>query len=162
VVLERICGLARLVRGSAVAALENVALWHERDISHSSAERVIGPDATILLDFMLDRFTGLVENLVVYETRMADNIKMTHGVIFSQMLLLALIKSGMTREDAYAVVQDNAMKAWQNGTSFKDLLLADSKVMSCINPQEVEEIFQVRNFLRHINFIFKRIFGDDV
>jgi adenylosuccinate lyase len=161
VLSENLSGLARLMRSYAIAAMENVPLWHERDISHSSAERIIGPDATILLDFMLDRFTGLLENLVVYETRMADNIKMTHGVIFSQILLLVLIESGMTREDAYAVIQDNAMKAWQEGVSFKDLILADSKVMSSITQQQVEEIFQERNFLKHITVIFKRIFGDN-
>ena len=115
VLSENISGLARLMRGYALAAMENVALWHERDISHSSVERVIGPDATILLDFMLSRFTRLVDELVVYPDRMLENLNLTRGVIFSQMVLLKLVEKGMTREQAYAVVQDNAMRAWHDG-----------------------------------------------
>ncbi len=130
VLSENLSGLARLMRSYALASLENIALWHERDISHSSVERVIAPDATILLDFMLDRFTGLVENLVVYPDKMLANLGMTHGVIFSQMVLLKLIERGMTREDAYRVVQGNAMRSWNEGTDFQRLLLEDKKVMS--------------------------------
>ncbi len=121
VLSENLSGLARLVRSYAVAALENVALWHERDISHSSVERVIGPDATIVLDFMLGRFTGMMDKLIVYPERMLSNLNMTHGVIFSQMVLLALIEKGITREDAYAIVQKNAMKSWHEGIEFQEI-----------------------------------------
>ena len=160
VLSENISGLARLMRSYALAALENVALWHERDISHSSVERVIGPDATILLDFMLSRFTGLVAKLVVYPDRMLANLNMTHGVVFSQMVLLRLIEQGMSREDAYAVVQRNAMQSWEKGTEFKQLLLKDKDVMACIDRRDLDAVFKVDNFLRHIDFIFKRVFGD--
>jgi adenylosuccinate lyase len=160
VLSENISGLARLMRSYALAALENVALWHERDISHSSVERVIGPDATILLDFMLSRFTGLVAKLVVYPDRMLANLNMTHGVVFSQMVLLKLIEKGMSREDAYAVVQRNAMQSWEKGTEFKQLLLKDRDVMACIDRRDLDAVFKVENFLRHIDFIFKRVFGD--
>jgi adenylosuccinate lyase len=129
VLSENISGLARLMRSYALAALEDVALWHERDISHSSVERVIGPDATILLDFMLSRFTGLVAKLVVYPNRMLANLDMTHGVIFSQMVLLKLIEKGMSREGAYAVVQKHAMQSWEKGKEFKQLLMKDRGVM---------------------------------
>ena len=160
VLSENISGLARLMRSYALAALENVALWHERDISHSSVERVIGPDATILLDFMLSRFTGLVARLVVYPDRMLTNLNMTHGVVFSQMVLLKLIEKGMSREDAYAVVQRNAMQSWEKGREFKQLLLKDRDVTACINRRDLDAVFKVENFLRHIDFIFKRVFGD--
>jgi adenylosuccinate lyase len=137
-----------------------VALWHERDISHSSVERVIGPDATILLDFMLSRFTGLVAKLVVYPDRMLANLNMTRGVIFSQMVLLKLIEKGMSREDAYAVVQRHAMRCWEKGTEFKQLLIKDRGVMACMNRRELDAVFKFENFLGHIDFIFKRVFGD--
>ncbi|MGD0275330.1 MAG: adenylosuccinate lyase [Syntrophales bacterium] len=159
VLSENLSGLARLMRSYAMASLENVPLWHERDISHSSVERVIGPDANVLMDFMLTRFEGIIEKLIVYPERMAANINMTHGVIFSQMMLLALIEKGMTREDAYAVVQGNAMESWQKGAFFRDLLLNDKTVMSYLSAVEMNRIFQVRNFLVNIDFIFKRIFG---
>lgn len=160
VLSENISGLARLMRSYALAALENVALWHERDISHSSVERVIGPDATILLDFMLGRFTGLVSKLVVYPKRMLANLNMTHGVVFSQMVLLKLIEKGMSREDAYAVVQRNAMQSWEKGTEFKQLLLKDREVTACMDRRDLDAVFKVENFLKHIDFIFKRVFGD--
>ena len=133
VLSENLSGLARLMRSYALASLEDVALWHERDISHSSVERVIAPDATILLDFMLYRFTELVKNLVVYPDRMLANLNMTKGVIFSQMVLLKLIERGMSREDAYRVVQRNAMRSWNEGTDFQLLLLEDKEVMSYMN-----------------------------
>jgi adenylosuccinate lyase len=158
VLSENISGLARLVRSYAVAALEDVALWHERDISHSSAERVIGPDATIALDFMLGRFTGLMDKLVVYPERMLANLNMTHGVIFSQMVLLALIEKGTTREDAYAIVQRNAMKSWQEGLEFRDLLEKDPIVTRYIRKKEMGAIFNVKNFLKNLDFIFDRVF----
>ena len=159
VLSENLSGLARLMRGYALAAMENIALWHERDISHSSVERVIAPDATFLLDFMLHRFSGLVENLVVYPERMMENIRLTRGVIFSQQVLLKLIEKKMTREEAYAVVQDNAMRAWQEGLEFKDLLLADERVRSVIDRREIEAAFRLENFLEHVDYIFQRTFG---
>ncbi|MFZ1035602.1 MAG: adenylosuccinate lyase [Smithella sp.] len=158
VLSENISGLARLVRSYALAALEDVALWHERDISHSSAERVIGPDATIALDFMLGRFTGLMDKLVVYPERMLANLNMTHGVIFSQMVLLALIDKGTTREDAYVIVQRNAMKSWQEGLEFRDLLEKDPVVTKYIPKKELAAIFNVKNFLKNLDFIFNRVF----
>jgi len=159
VLSENLSGLARLMRGYALAAMENVALWHERDISHSSVERVIGPDATILLDFMLCRFTRLVDELVVYPGRMIENIALTRGVIFSQMVLLKLAEKGMTREQAYAVVQENAMRAWQEGIEFKELLLSDKRVKSYLGAKEIESVFRLENFLGKVDYIFKRTFG---
>jgi adenylosuccinate lyase len=158
VLSENLSGLSRLVRSYAVASLENVALWHERDISHSSVERVIGPDATIALDFMLDRFTGMLHKLVVYPGKMMDNLNMTHGVIFSQMVLLALIEKGLTRESAYAVVQSNAMKSWQEGLEFRNLLEKDSVVKKYLTRKDLAAIFNLNNFLKHLDFIFNRVF----
>jgi adenylosuccinate lyase len=160
VLSENLSGLARLVRSYAVAALEDIALWHERDISHSSVERVIGPDATIVLDFMLYRFTNMMDKLVIYPERMIYNLNMTHGVIFSQMVLLALIEKGTTREDAYAVVQNNAMKSWQEGLEFRDLLEKDSTVAKYLQKKELAAIFNVNNFLKNLDFIFNRVFED--
>jgi len=159
VLSENLSGLARLMRGYALAAMENIALWHERDISHSSVERVIAPDATILLDFMLQRFSGLVENLVVYPERMMENIRLTRGVIFSQQVLLKLIEKKMTREQAYAVVQDTAMRAWQEGLEFQDLLLADERVQSVMGRKEIDGVFRLENFLENVDYIFDRAFG---
>ena len=158
VISENLSGLARLVRSYAVAALEDIALWHERDISHSSVERVIGPDATIVLDFMLYRFTNMLDKLVIYPERMIYNLNMTHGVIFSQMVLLALIEKGTTREDAYAVVQNNAMKSWQEGLEFRNLLEKDSTVAKYLQKKELAAIFNVNNFLKNLDFIFNRVF----
>lgn len=159
VLSENLSGLARLMRSYAQAALENVALWHERDISHSSVERVIAPDATIILDFMLHRFTGLVDSLVVNSDRMLVNLNMTKGIIFSQKLLLRLIDKGMSREDAYIVVQRNAMKAWQEDIEFKLLLLDDAEVKVYLTSEDIEDIFKFENFLQHIDFTFDRVFG---
>ncbi len=159
VLSENLSGLARLMRSYALASLEDVALWHERDISHSSVERVIAPDATTVLDFMLDRFTELVQNLVIYPDRMLANLNMTKGVIFSQMVLLKLIERGMSREDAYGVVQRNAIRSWDEGTDFRRLLLEDNEVMSFMNAKDIEDTFRIENFLRHIDAIFKRVFG---
>jgi adenylosuccinate lyase len=160
VLSENLSGLSRLMRSYAVAALEDIALWHERDISHSSVERVIGPDATILLDFMLSRFTGLIDQLVIYPEKMLDNLNMTKGVIFSQMVLLKLIEKGITREEAYAIVQRNAMRSWQEGVEFRDLLRQDGEVMSRLNEDDLARVFQVGNFLKQIDFIFNRVFGE--
>jgi len=159
VLSENLSGLARLMRSYALASLEDVALWHERDISHSSVERVIAPDATILLDFMLHRFTGLVKNLVVYPDRMLANLNMTKGVIFSQMVLLKLIERGMSREDAYRVVQRNAMRSWNEGADFQRLLLEDGEVTSYMNANDIQDAFRIENFLGHVGYIFKRVFG---
>jgi adenylosuccinate lyase len=161
VLSENLSGLARLMRSYALAALEDIPLWHERDISHSSVERVICPDATILLDFMLSRFTGMIEKLVVYPERMLKNLQMTHGVIFSQMVLLKLIDKGMSREDAYAVVQRQAMRSWEEGRDFKDLLAEDGQTKNYLGTDELAAIFQTDNFLRKADFIFKRVFGTE-
>ena len=160
VLSENLSGLSRLMRAYALAALENVALWHERDISHSSVERVIGPDATILLDFMLDRFTGMIDRLVVYPDRMRSNLEMTHGVIFSQMVLLKLIEKGMSREAAYAVVQRNAMKSWERGIAFQSLLRKDREVMGCLRAEDLDHLFRVDHFLKNVDFIFDRVFRE--
>jgi adenylosuccinate lyase len=161
VLSENLSGLARLVRSYAIAALEDVALWHERDISHSSVERVIGPDATIVLDFMMGRFTGMMDKLVIYPERMSENLNMTHGVIFSQMVLLALIEKGTTREDAYAIVQRNAMKSWEEGLEFKELLIKDKEVAKYLQEKDFAKIFDVNNFLKYLDFIFNRVFGEE-
>lgn len=160
VLSENISGLSRLVRSYALASLEDVALWHERDISHSSVERVIAPDATIVLDFMLGRFTGLMDKLLVYPDRMLANLNMTHGVIFSQMVLLSLIEKGTTREDAYALVQKNAMKSWQEGVEFRKLLGQDEGVQRYLNAADLEAIFDVNHFLKNLDFIFHRVFSE--
>jgi adenylosuccinate lyase len=159
VLSENISGLSRLVRSYAVAALEDVALWHERDISHSSVERVIAPDATITLDFMLGRFIGLMDKLVVYPDRMLANLNMTHGVIFSQMVLLSLVGKGTTREDAYAIVQENAMKSWREGIEFRKLLGQDERVQKHLKAADLDAIFDVNHFLKHLDYIFERVFG---
>lgn len=160
VLSENISGLSRLMRSYALAALEDVALWHERDISHSSVERVIGPDATILLDFMLSRFTGLIDQLVVYPEKMLENIGLTKGIVFSQMVLLKLIEKGISREGAYAIVQRNAMRAWQENVAFQQLLAGDGEVMAVLTAVDLAEIFQLDNFIGQVDFIFKRVFGD--
>ncbi|MGA1842972.1 MAG: adenylosuccinate lyase [bacterium] len=160
VVSEQICGLARLVRSNAQAALENVALWHERDISHSSVERIICPDTTILLDHMLTRFTRLMDNLLVYPERMRENLELTGGLIFSQRVLLELVKKGMSREDAYGVVQRNAMKGWQRRGEFKASLERDPSVKNVLTKGDLENAFSMHYHLQHVNTIFNRVFGD--
>ncbi|MGQ9499422.1 MAG: adenylosuccinate lyase [Dissulfurimicrobium sp.] len=156
---ENLCGLARLVRSYAIPALENVALWHERDISHSSVERIIGPDAFIGVDFMLGRMTELIEKLVIYPERMKKNLGLLKGLIFSQQVMLALVEKGMAREDAYRVVQSQAMDVWAGKGEFKELLLKDDKVLKYLNPQEIEAIFDIGYHTKHIDTIFKRVFG---
>ena len=160
VLSENLCGLARLVRSHSLAAMENVALWHERDISHSSVERVIGPDATILLDFMLHRFAGMMEKLVIYPEKMRQNLELTGGTIYSQGVLLALARAGVAREDAYRWVQRNAMRAYNEGGSFKDYLLADAEVTERLPAAEIENIFSLEHHLRRIPEIFERVFGE--
>jgi len=156
---ENVTGLARLVRSHAMAALENVALWHERDISHSSVERVIGPDATILLDFMLHRFAGVVEGLVVYPERMQANLDRTHGLVFSQRVLLALVDKGLVRQEAYGVVQRHAMRSWEEGLDFKSLLLGDADVGAQLSEAEVQACFSMETHVAHVDTIFERVFG---
>jgi adenylosuccinate lyase len=157
IVSERIAGLARVLRGNAMAALENVALWHERDISHSSVERVIVPDSCILLDYMLAKTDDLVANLLVYPERMMKNLEMTNGLTASQSVLLALAKKGMKREDAYRVVQRNAMKTWENGTPFRDLLAADPEIAAVLEKEEIDKMFDLDRSTRHVDTIFRRV-----
>jgi adenylosuccinate lyase len=157
---ENLSGLARLLRGYAVSALEDVALWHERDISHSSVERVIGPDGTVLLDFMLHRFSGLMENLRVYPERMAENLKLTGGVWSSGSILLELARRGMDRQAAYVVVQRNAMKMYEEGVDFRAALLADQELRSKMSAEEIDACFSLDHHLRHVDAIFQRVFGE--
>jgi len=160
VLSENITGLARLVRANAIAALENVSLWHERDISHSSAERVIGPDSTILLDFMLSRLAGVVEKLIVYPEKMKKNLDKSRGLIFSEAILLLLTKKGITREEAYRMVQRNAMEVWKDiNKKFKAMLLQDSEISTYLTASEIEEAFDVNHHFRHLDYIFERVFG---
>ncbi len=157
---ENLSGLARLVRANSVAAMENVALWHERDISHSSVERVIAPDSNILLDFMLHRLTLLLDRLVVYQDRMKDNLDRTGGLFFSQRVLLALTESGLDRDQAYRLTQRNAMATWNNGGNLKDRLLADPEVMEHLSKYDLENLFDLAYYLRHVDTIFSRVFED--
>jgi adenylosuccinate lyase len=159
VLSENLTGLARLVRGMVVPALENVALWHERDISHSSVERMIGPDATITLDFALHRLAGVVEKLVVYPDRLAANLNRLGGLVHSQRVLLALTQAGISREAAYALVQRNAMKVWEAGADFRTELLADAEVTAALPPAAIEACFDLAHHLRHVDTIFARVFG---
>ena len=156
---ENLTGLARIVKGNVNAALDNVALWHERDISHSSVERVIVPDSTILVNTMLYKLERLIDGLVVYPDNMLENLEKTRGLIFSQKVLLELARSGMTREDAYRVVQRAAMKCWAEKEQFLDLLLAEPKVRGTLSKEQVEECFDITYHLKHIDFIFNRVFG---
>lgn len=156
---ERLCGLARLVRTNGQAALENITLWHERDISHSSVERVIIPDSTILVDYMLTQFARIIENLLVYPHNMRKNLEKTRGMIFSGRLLLALSEKTPSKEDAYLMVQDNAMKAWNKNENFKDLIKNDKRVKKYLNEKEIEECFSLDYYLRNVDYIFKRVFG---
>jgi adenylosuccinate lyase len=159
IISENLCGLARVVRAHSVAALENVALWHERDISHSSVERIILPDSTILIDFMLVRITDLIRNLIVYPERMKQNLELTGGLIYSQRLLLALIEKGAQRKEAYEAVQRCAMSAWNGGASFYDLVSKDTFIMRFLNPRELQACFDPQYYLRHLDVIFQRVFG---
>ncbi len=156
---ENLCGLARVVRSNAMASLENIALWHERDISHSSVERIIAPDSTILIDYMLNRITGLIKNLVVYPENMKANLQLLKGLVFSQQIMLALAESGVSREDAYKMVQTQAMRVWKQKKDFKDLILNDNQICAHIGVKKIEEIFDVRYHLKYISTIFKRVFG---
>jgi adenylosuccinate lyase len=159
---EQIVGLARLLRGNAVAAFENNALWHERDISHSSVERVILPDSFIALDHMLRRFTRIVSGMVVYPERMRENMERSRGVVFSGTVLLELAQRGVSREQSYEWVQRNAMRAFHEQRDFKELLLADPDVARVLNRAEVEHAFDLNAQLRHVDHVFERVFQDSV
>jgi adenylosuccinate lyase len=154
IVSERICGLARVVRGAAVVGLENVALWHERDISHSSAERVVLPDSFLAVDYMLDRFAWLVEGLVVRAERMRENLESSHGLFFSQRLLLALVESGLARDEAYRLVQRHAMRAWDEGVDFRELVRADAEIAGRVS---LDEVFDLDAYTRHVDVVFDRL-----
>ena len=158
VVSEQMCGLARMVRSNAFAALENMPLWHERDISHSSVERVIGPDSTILVHYMLRKMTKMMEHLIVYPKNMMRNLEKTEGLIFSQSVLLALVEKGVSREEAYSLVQKNAMQSWTKGKDFLTLLKKDKKVSSLLTKKEIEKIFNLKAQFKNVDIIFKRIF----
>ena len=160
VLSENLTGLARLVRGAAIPALEDVALWHERDISHSAVERMIGPDATVTLDFALARLTGVIENLLVYPDNMRKNLDRLGGLVHSQRVLLALTQKGVSREDAYALVQRNAMPVWRGEGEFRALLGADKDVSAKLSPQELDELFDLSYHVKHVDRIFKRVFGE--
>ena len=159
VLTENLTGIARIVRAAVTPALENVALWHERDISHSSVERVFAPDATIALDFALQRLAGVVEALVIYPESMQANLDQLGGLVHSQQLLLALTQEGVSREDAYSMVQRNAMESWKTGTSYRDLLKADADVVRNLGEDGIDALFNLDQHFRHVDTIFARVFG---
>jgi adenylosuccinate lyase len=160
VLTENLTGIARVVRAAVTPALENVALWHERDISHSSVERVFGPDATIGLDFALHRLASVMENLLVYPDRMQANLDQLGGLVHSQQVLLALTQAGVSREDAYKYVQRNAMQVWQDGGSYLDLLRTDTDVQAYLDDAALESLFDLDQHFRHVDTIFDRVFAD--
>lgn len=159
IVSENLCGLARVVRTNSLAALENVALWHERDISHSSVERVILPDSTVLVDFMLVRLTEIIRTLLVYPARMKQNLDLTGGLIYSQRLLLAMVEQGAQRKDAYEAVQGNAMEAWKGRAGFQDLVSKDPVVSKYLSAAQIAACFDPKYYLRHLDTIYQRVFG---
>ncbi len=161
IVSENLCGLARLVRANSLAAMENVALWHERDISHSSVERVIMPDSTILVDFMLAKVSDLIKQLVVYPDRMRRNLELTGGLVYSQRLLLALIEKGAQRKESYEAVQRNAMEAWRGGGELQELVSKDPFISQHLKKGEIAACFNPRYYLRHLDHIYRRVFGGD-
>jgi adenylosuccinate lyase len=158
---ENLSGLSRVVRGYALAAMENTALWHERDMSNSSVERVTLPDATTLVDFMLHRFAGLVEGLVVFPENMRRNLELTNGLVFSGTLLLALAETGLTREEAYALVQGHAMDTWENGGSFRERIEGDAQIGKALSAAQIDEVFDLDHALRHVDAIFERTLGQE-
>tara|TARA_B100001250_G_C19679658_1_gene735259 strand:+ start:1 stop:1023 length:1023 start_codon:yes stop_codon:yes gene_type:complete len=157
ILTERMTGFARLLRGNAHTAMENVALWHERDISHSSIERVIFPDSTTMVDYMLTKMTNLMENLLIYPDNMKKNLNLTNGLIFSQEVLLLLIKKGATREDAYELVQRNAMKVWEEKIDFNSLLKTDKDIMNYLSESEVDSLFDISKIMKNINKVYERL-----
>jgi adenylosuccinate lyase len=157
---ENLSGLARLIRSYSLSAMENIPLWHERDISHSSVERVIGPDATLLIDYMLNRFISLIENLIVYPENMKANLEKMGGLIHSEAILLLLTKKGLSREEAYGVVQRNAMQVWEKGSDFKTLLSQDETIKQLLTAEQLDHALDARGHLRHVDDIFRRVFGE--
>jgi adenylosuccinate lyase len=155
---ENLTGLARIVRGNSIAASENVALWHERDISHSSVERIIIPDSTILVNYMLNRLKNILEGLIVYPERMKSNMMMSHALFNSQRVLLALIEKGISREDAYALVQRNAMRSWQEGKDFQEILKGDPDITQHLSTEELSALFDISYYLKNLDYIFQRVF----
>ena len=159
IICERVCGLSRVVRANAITAMENVNLWNERDISHSSAERIIIPDSNMLIDYMLQKFTNLITNLNIYPEHMKQNLEKTKGLIFSQKIMLELTKRGLSREEAYKIVQNISMQVWQGQADFKALLLENAEVGQYLTKSEIEECFDYQTYLRNIDLIFTRVFG---
>jgi adenylosuccinate lyase len=157
IVTEQMCGLARLLRSNAMAALENNALWHERDISHSSVERIILPDSTILINYMLNKMIPLIENLLIYPEKMMQNLELTNGLVFSQVLLLELAKKGISREKAYALVQRNAMQCWKTKQPFQELILQDKEVGEYFTDEELDDIFSYDRYTENVDYIFRRV-----
>ena len=160
VLTENLTGLARIVRSAVVPALENIALWHERDISHSSVERMIGPDATITLDFALHRLASVMENLLIYPDAMQKNLDQLGGLVHSQQVLLSLTQKGASREDAYLFVQRNAMRVWNEGLAYLDLLKADTDIAPYLSHEELDALFDLDQHFRHVETIFARVFSD--
>ena len=158
IVSEQMSGLARVVRANAFAAMENIPLWHERDISHSSVERVIGPDSTILIHYMLRKMTNLMNGLIIYPDNMMHNLEKTGGLIYSQSVLLALVRKGITREEAYKLVQKNAMQSWTTGKDFLKLLKKDKAIMKLLSATEIDKTFKLKTQFKNIDRIFKRVF----
>ncbi len=157
---ERICGMARTVRANAIVGLENVALWHERDISHSSAERIVLPDSSATLDYILAKATSLLDTLVVYPENMLKNLDLTRGLVFSGQLMLALTQKGITREDAYVFTQRNAMKVWDEGGNYSELVTKDADISSVLSQEEIARVFDLKYYLRNVGTVFDRVFGD--
>jgi len=157
IISERICGIARVIRANSIVGLENVALWHERDISHSSAERVVLADSSIALDYILQKAIGLIDGLVVYPERMLENLRATKGLIFSGQLLLALTNKGLSRETAYELVQRNAMRVWDEDRDFQELVKADEDIKAQLSAGEIDRIFSLAHYLRNIDAIYRRV-----
>jgi adenylosuccinate lyase len=160
IICERICGLSRVLRGYAVSALENNNLWHERDISNSSVERIVIPDSTILIDYMLNKFYFVLDTLKVNQLNMEKDLNLTNGLIFSQRIMLALTNKGLSRENAYKIVQDKALKSWKENKNFKELIINDKKIKEYISIDEIENCFDYKYFLRNMDFIFRKVFND--
>ena len=155
-VSERICGLSRVLRGNNIVALENISLWGERDISHSSAERIILPDSCFIINYMLYKFTEIMEGLIINKNKMLDNINLSKGLIYSQRLMLTLIAAGMIREKAYRIVQESSNKAWNEGIELKELISINKDVTSILNNQEIQKVFDINYFLKNIDYKFKQ------
>jgi adenylosuccinate lyase len=156
---ERICGMARTVRANSIVGLENVALWHERDISHSSAERIVLPDSSATLDYILAKTTSLLDTLVVYPENMLKNLDLTRGLVFSGQLMLALTQKGVSREDAYTYTQRNAMKVWDEGGDYLELVKKDADISSSLSSEEIARVFDLKHYLRNVEKVFARVFG---